>query len=376
MIKTHPIPSIRFRKDITGCHTATPYPRKSVASVSTLSEANVNPICASSLCTTALLGAFSMTGNNNAEIEQLISNLSSTFHVKDLENLNFFLGIEVIRNDETLILSQSKYIKDLLAKFDLKECKGTDTPLATTEKLSKNMGEDLTDATQYRKAIGGLQYTVLTRPEIAYVVNKLSQFMANPLQPHWIACKRVLRYLKETIDYGLTFRRSDFVDLVLYIDVDWGSDIDDRRSTSGYCVYLAAIATNPVMHSKTKHIEIDIHFVRDKVERKEVEIVFVSTNDQVANILTKPLTYPKFNFFRSKLKVFPKDLSLRRGVELVDEAEPHATHVGVPAGIKPAVNPVASLGVKVKGAREKLLNSRWQNCYEEIPMQLDQAEIS
>ncbi|KAH9750608.1 retrovirus-related pol polyprotein from transposon RE1 [Citrus sinensis] len=336
-----------------------------------------------------------VTRNNNAEIEQLISNLSSTFALKDLGNLNFFLGIEVIRNDETLVLSQSKYIKDLLAKFDLRDCKGTDTPLATTEKLSKNMGEVITDATQYRKAIGGLQYAVLTRPEIAYAVNKLSQFMANPLQPHWIACKRVLRYLKETIDYGLTFRRSDFVDLVIYTDADWGSDIDDRRSTSDYCVYLeldvrlqntplllsdstsaAAIATNPVMHSKTKHIEINIHFVRDKVERKEVEIAFVSTNDQVADILTKPLTYPKFSFFRSKLKVFPKDLSLRRGVELVDEAEPHATHIGVPVGIKPAVNLVASLGVRVKDAREELKNSRWQNCYEEIPMQLDVAGIS
>lgn len=74
------------------------------------------------------------------------------------------------------------------------------------------------------------------------------------------------------------------------------------------------------MHSKTNHIEIDIHFVRDKVERKEVEITFVSTNDQFADLLTKPLTYPKFSFFRSKLKVFPKDLSLRRGVELADGA--------------------------------------------------------
>ena len=124
------------------------------------------------------------TGNNNAKIEQFISNLSSTFAFKDLGNLNFFLGIEVIRNNDTLVLSQSKYIKDMLAKFDLKQCNGTDTPPATTEKLSKNMGEDFTNAIQYRKAIRGLQYAVLTRPKIAYAVNKLSQFMANPLQHH------------------------------------------------------------------------------------------------------------------------------------------------------------------------------------------------
>ncbi|KAH9726484.1 retrovirus-related pol polyprotein from transposon RE2 [Citrus sinensis] len=179
-----------------------------------------------------------VTGNNNVEIEQLISNLSSTFALKDLGNPNFFLGIEVIRNDATLVLSQSKYIKDMLAKFDLKQCNGTDTPLATTEKLSKNMGEDFTNATQYKKAIGGLQYAVLTRPEIAYVVNKPSQFMANSLQPHWLACKRVLRYLKETIDYGMTFKRSDSLDPVIYTDAYWGSDIDDKRSTSGYCVFL------------------------------------------------------------------------------------------------------------------------------------------
>ncbi|KAH9726481.1 retrovirus-related pol polyprotein from transposon RE2 [Citrus sinensis] len=162
----------------------------------------------------------------------------STFALKDLGNPNFFLGIEVIRNDATLVLSQSKYIKDMLAKFDLKQCNGTDTPLATTEKLSKNMGEDFTNATQYKKAIGGLQYAVLTRPEIAYVVNKPSQFMANSLQPHWLACKRVLRYLKETIDYGMTFKRSDSLDPVIYTDAYWGSDIDDKRSTSGYCVFL------------------------------------------------------------------------------------------------------------------------------------------
>lgn len=93
------------------------------------------------------------------------------FALKDLGEINFFLGIEVIRNNDTLILSQRKYIKDLLAKFDLKDCKGADTLLATTEKLSKNVRKVFHDPTKYRRAIGGLQYVVITRPEIAYAAN-------------------------------------------------------------------------------------------------------------------------------------------------------------------------------------------------------------
>ncbi|KAH9660135.1 hypothetical protein KPL70_024106 [Citrus sinensis] len=176
--------------------------------------------------------------------------------------------------------------------------------------------------------------------------------MANPLQPHWTSCKGVLRYLKETIDYGISLKKSDSFDLVVYSNADLENDPDNRRSTSGYCVYLsdnliswsskkqsvlfkslaeseykamtlacakitwicyilkeldvklnctalllsdstsaAAIATNLVLHFKTKHIEIDIHFVGDKVEKKEVEIAFVSSNDQIADVLTKPITY-------------------------------------------------------------------------------------
>ena len=175
---------------------------------------------------------------NNIEIEQLVQDLNSTFALKDLGQLNFFLGIEVTRNENTLVLSQTKYLKELLAKFDLQNCNGADTPLATTDKLSKFLETKYSDPTQYRRTIGGLQYVVLTRPEIAYAVNKLSQFMASPLQPHWLACKRVLRYLKETVDYGLSFRKSDSFDLIAYSDADWGSDLDDRRSTSGYCIYL------------------------------------------------------------------------------------------------------------------------------------------
>ncbi|KAH9666887.1 ABC transporter G family member 40 [Citrus sinensis] len=370
-----------------------------------------------------------VTGSNNIEIEQLIQDLSSTFALKDLGQLNFFLGIEVTRNENTLVLSQTKYLKKLLAKFDLQNCNGADTPLATTDKLSKFMGTKYSDPTQYRRAIGGLQYAVLTRPEIAYAVNKLSQFMASPLQPHLLACKRVLSYLKETVDYGLSFRKSDSFDLIAYSDADWGSDPDDRRSTSGYCIYLgdnlvswsskkqsvvskssveseyramalacaeitwicsvlkeinvklsytplllsdstsaAAIATNPVLHSKTKHIEIDIHFVRDMVEKKEVEVAFVSSNDQIADVLTKPLTYPKFSFFRNKLKVSSRDLSLRRDVEILNEVELESSHVGVLAGAYLLTKDVTHTRNELRITRDNPEDSSWQNSYTEIPL--------
>ncbi|KAH9660134.1 hypothetical protein KPL70_024106 [Citrus sinensis] len=220
--------------------------------------------------------------------------------------------------------------------------------------------------------------------------------MANPLQPHWTSCKGVLRYLKETIDYGISLKKSDSFDLVVYSNADLENDPDNRRSTSGYCVYLsdnliswsskkqsvlfkslaeseykamtlacakitwicyilkeldvklnctalllsdstsaAAIATNLVLHFKTKHIEIDIHFVGDKVEKKEVEIAFVSSNDQIADVLTKPITYSKFSFFRDKLKVSHRDLSLRMDVEIIDEVELGSNHVRVPVTTRP-----------------------------------------
>lgn len=348
-----------------------------------------------------------------------------------MEQLNLFLGIEVIRSKDTLVLAQTKYIKDLLAKFDLKNCNGVYSPLATPKKLSKSSGEVLTDSTQYRRAIRGLQYAVLTRPKIAYVVNKLSQFRLILYKPRWIGCKRVLRYLKEAVDCGLMFKQSNYLDLVTYSNADWSSDLDDRRSISGYCVFLggnliswhskkqsviskssaeseygamdiacleitwvcsvmkeldlkllssplllsdgtssAIIATNPMLHPKTKHIEIDFHFFRDKVERKKVEIAFVSSNDQTADIITKPLTYLKFNLFRSNLKVFSKDLNLRRGVEISGEVELGFAHIRVPAEMCSTTYSTAHSIMMLLTTCDKLDCSRWQNSLTKIPMQL------
>ena len=133
-----------------------------------------------------------ITGDNSGSIKELVSNLNRAFALKDLGELNFFLEIQVNRNQNAILLSQTKYIQDLLAKTKMSNCKGIESPFSTTEKLKKNEGEKFYDPTLYRSVIGSLQYAILTRPELAYSVNKLSQYISDPRQPHWIACKRVL----------------------------------------------------------------------------------------------------------------------------------------------------------------------------------------
>lgn len=185
-----------------------------------------------------------ITGPNSAELEQFILEFSKVFALKDLGKLSYFLGIEVSYVAEDIYLSQRKYIKDLLSKADMLECKGCDTPMVTGVKLQKeakgHLGQYVEDPTGYRSLVGGLQYLVLTRPEIAYSVHKLSQYVSAPTLQHVIACKRVLRYLKETADYGLKFSAEGEMKLLGYTDSDWACDIDDRKSTGAYCIYLGS----------------------------------------------------------------------------------------------------------------------------------------
>ncbi|KAK9204194.1 hypothetical protein WN943_014452 [Citrus x changshan-huyou] len=143
-----------------------------------------------------------ITVDNNTVIERFIKYLGDTFALKDLGEFNYFLGIEVTQGTEdNLHLSQAKYVRDLLTK--------------TAEK-----------------------YLVLTRPELAFSVNKLSQFLAASTEKHWTVCKRILRYLKATEDYGLLFKPGGGVVLTAYTDADWACDVDDRKSVGAYCVYL------------------------------------------------------------------------------------------------------------------------------------------
>ncbi|KAH9800516.1 hypothetical protein KPL71_000695 [Citrus sinensis] len=122
------------------------------------------------------------------------------------------------------------------------ECKSCDTPMVTGHKLQRevkgHLGQYIEDATSYRSLVGGLQYLVLTRPEIAFAVHKLSQYVATPTLQHILACKRVLRYLKVTEDYGLKFSAGGEMKITGYTDADWACDVDDRKSIEAYCIYF------------------------------------------------------------------------------------------------------------------------------------------
>lgn len=137
--------------------------------------------------------------------DKLVSDLGLAFPVKDLGKLSFFLGLEVDYLPTGLLLSQRKYIKDLLICSQMLHAKPISSPMAASLKLSIFYSPDHDDVHQYCSIMGGLQYLSLTRPDISFTINKVCQFLHKPKQPHWSAVKRILRYLKHTINFGLFF---------------------------------------------------------------------------------------------------------------------------------------------------------------------------
>ncbi|KAM6555161.1 hypothetical protein CsatB_015923 [Cannabis sativa] len=258
------------------------------------------------------------------------------------------------------------------------EAKPSPTPMIQSNKLHLHDSPPFEDITQYRSVIGALQYLTLSRPDIAFSVNKLSQFLQAPTQNHWLACKRILRYIAGSIGEGIQFTKATNPIIESFCDSDWASSIDDRKSTSGICVYFGGnliswssrkqksvarssteaeyrslaqactkvtwlqslfteigvehnrtaiiwcdnsgarqLASNPVFHSRTKHIEIDVHFIRDKVSNKSVEVRYIPTEEQIADILTKPLPITTFHYLKDKLTVcHSPQHSLRGHVEM------------------------------------------------------------
>jgi hypothetical protein len=304
-----------------------------------------------------------LTASSTTFLHHIISLLNNEFSMTDLGHLHHFLGISVTRNSDGLFLSQRQYIIDLLSRAGMHDCQSSRTPVDTSFKLSAD-GEPFSDPTLYRSLVGALQYLTLTRPELSYAVQQACLYMHDPRVPHHNHVKRILRYLKGTLDHGLHINSSSPTTLTAYSDADWAGCPDTRRSTSGYCVFLGnnlvswsskrqvtvsrssaeaeyrAVAhtvaetvwlrqllselhrpihqatiiycdnvsaiymsSNPVQHRRTKHIEIDIHFVREKVALGQVRVLHVPTTAQFADIFTKALATASFTDIRFSLNV-------------------------------------------------------------------------
>jgi hypothetical protein len=305
-----------------------------------------------------------ITGDDVTGISSFKEYLCRSFEMKDLGSPSYFLGIEISKDSNGCYLSQAKYASDLLARAGLTDSKTASTPLEPNTRLTPLDGTLLTNATLYRQLVGSLVYLTVTRPDIAYAVHLVSQFLSAPRSIHYAAVLRILRYIKGTLFHGLFYSALSSLTLHAYSDADWAGDPTDRRSTTGYCFFLGdsliswrskkqtvtarssteaeyraladtaqellwlrwlledmgvnhstatilrcdnhsaiQIAHNDVFHDRTKHIEIDCHFVRQHVTRGTIRLLPVSSLEQTADIFTKAHLPGRFQDLVTKLKL-------------------------------------------------------------------------
>ncbi|XP_019108082.1 uncharacterized mitochondrial protein AtMg00810-like [Beta vulgaris subsp. vulgaris] len=169
---------------------------------------------------------------------RIIALLRAEFAMTYLGPLSYFLGISVKHTSQHMFLSQTKYAEEILARAHMSSCNPCATPVDTKAKLSASNGPPMQDPTLYRQLASALQYLTFTRPDITYAVQQVCLFMHDPREPHYHALKRILRYLKGTLEYGMHYTCTPASELLSYTDADWGGCPDSRRSTSGYCAFL------------------------------------------------------------------------------------------------------------------------------------------
>lgn len=306
---------------------------------------------------------------------KIIDALKAEFPMTDEGIIHSFLGLSATFNDKGLFLNQTRYAEEIIQKAGMADCKPCATPVDLKSKLAEDEGKPVSNPTEYRSLAGALQYLTFTRPDISYAVQQVCLYMHDQREGHLKALRRVLRYVQGTKHLGLQLLRAQNMTLTAYTYADWAGCPTTRRSTSGFCLYLGnnliswsakrqatvsrssaeaeykgvanAVAeacwlrnlllemgrplrqatlvycdnvsavymsTNPVQHQRTKHIEIDIHFVREKVQMGEVRVMHIPASLQYADIFTKGLPTSLFTEFRSSLGVVSPTLQLREGI--------------------------------------------------------------
>lgn len=295
-------------------------------------------------------------------IDRLIGYLTKYFEVKLVET-SCFIGVEIAKEaDGSILLHQRGYINRMLSKFDMLDCKAKHTPLEVGHSLNKPevLKNEIVKNIPYAEAVGSLMYCALaTRPDLALALSVLSKFNSCPRQQHWLAIKRVFRYLKGTPNHGLIYQKVAKPKLVCFTDADWAGDHENRKSLSGMVSFITSgpisyksqqqnsvalstteseyvaasiacseliwlqkfikelrvpldskplllcdnqsaikLTKNPEFHQRTKHIDIRYHSIRERYLEGYFEPQYVATEDQKADIFTKPLTTDKFSRLR------------------------------------------------------------------------------
>ncbi|KAJ9535904.1 hypothetical protein OSB04_un000938 [Centaurea solstitialis] len=294
--------------------------------------------------------------------------MTEEFKMSMMGEINFFLGLQVRQFSDGIFINQSKYIFDLLKKYDMSGCHSIGTPMATGNSIGPDHeGKDV-DLRNYRSMVGSLMYLTASRPDIMFATCVCARYQAKPKESHLAAVKRIFRYLKGTPYYGIWYPKGLGFELQAYTDADYGGCNMDRKSTSGHLQFLGnklvswaskkqqcvststaeseyvaaasccsqvlwmqsqlrdygleykkipiycdsksaiAISANPVQHSKTKHIDIRYHFLKDNVEKENIELYFVNTEYQLADLFTKALDEKRFKFLISRLGMIDKKI--------------------------------------------------------------------
>ena len=287
--------------------------------------------------------------------------MRNEFEMSMMGELNFFLGLQIKQSKEGIFINQSKYIKDILKKFEMEHSKTMGTPMSSSIKLDKDENGKVVDITKYRGMIGSLLYLTASRPDIMFSVCLCARFQSNPKESHLSAVKRILKYLHGTMNLELWYPKGTQFNITSYSDADFAGCRTDRKSTSGTCHFLGyalvswfskkqnsvALSTteaeyisaasccaqilwikqtlkdfgmnydhvpikcdntsainlskNSILSSRAKHIDIRHHFLRDHMQKGDIMLEFVCTENQLVDIFTKPLSEDRFSMIRREL---------------------------------------------------------------------------
>jgi hypothetical protein len=304
------------------------------------------------------------TGDDTHMLSEFKNSMMREFDMSDLGKMRYFLGIKVLQHSGGTYICQKKYALEVLKRFGMMECNAVKNPIVPGCRVNKDEGGAKVDETYYKQLVGSLMYLTTTRPDMMFVTCLISRYMAKPTELHLQVAKRALRYLRGTINFGIYYKKGGSDELLSFTDSDYAGDMEDRKSTSGYVFLLSSgavswsskkqpivtlstteaefvaaamcvcqalwikrvlkelghsnnectqvkcdnsstikLSKNPVMHGRSKHIDVRYHFLRNLTKEGTIALVHCGSQDQVADLMTKPLKLDAFLKLRTLLGV-------------------------------------------------------------------------